>query len=251
MDYAKNTSVLTPSELESLVRSGDLSVIYRRYEEQLQSPLRNMVVGDLVRLLLIQVQKSKVDLELAMTALDKLLKANELNFAILTVVPAGLLVYWLARQISNLTFNRRRGGHRRILSHLRHALDAIERLLLFSGKSIIMEDPTTTTMGSPNSSPRSGSSSNGQSASLLSTASSSSFSLSPRDQGSLLLHVISLQVQFSSNSSNSSLDPWSDNTKQKRLLFQATCDLADIPTVSGKLLVIQRIYRTHGNLLLS
>jgi len=42
----------------------------------------------MARLLLIQVQKTKVDLELAMTALDKLLKANEINFALVTFVPA-------------------------------------------------------------------------------------------------------------------------------------------------------------------
>jgi hypothetical protein len=33
--------------------------------------------------MLIQVQKTKVDVDLAMSALDKLLKSNELNFAFL------------------------------------------------------------------------------------------------------------------------------------------------------------------------
>ena len=39
--------------------------------------------GDLIQTLLIQVQKTKVDVDLAMAALDKLLKSNELNFAFL------------------------------------------------------------------------------------------------------------------------------------------------------------------------
>lgn len=40
-------------------------------------------IGDLIQTLLIQVQKTKVDVDLAMAALDKLLKSNELNFAFL------------------------------------------------------------------------------------------------------------------------------------------------------------------------
>lgn len=40
-------------------------------------------IGDLLQTMLIQVQKTKVDVDLAMSALDKLLKSNELNFAFL------------------------------------------------------------------------------------------------------------------------------------------------------------------------
>lgn len=40
-------------------------------------------MGDLLQTILIQVQKTKVDVDLAMSALDKLLKSNELNFAFL------------------------------------------------------------------------------------------------------------------------------------------------------------------------
>lgn len=49
----------------------------------MQSPLKNVIVGDLLQTILIQVQKTKVDVDLAMSALDKLLKSNELNFAFL------------------------------------------------------------------------------------------------------------------------------------------------------------------------
>lgn len=45
--------------------------------------MKNAIRGDLIRTLLIQVQKTKVDVDLAMAALDKLLKSNELNFAFL------------------------------------------------------------------------------------------------------------------------------------------------------------------------
>ncbi|KAG2194134.1 hypothetical protein INT47_004204 [Mucor saturninus] len=50
---------------------------------KIQYPSRNAVQGDLVQTLLIQVQKTKVDIDLAMVPLDKLLKSNEPNFAFL------------------------------------------------------------------------------------------------------------------------------------------------------------------------
>lgn len=45
--------------------------------------LMTFYIGDLIQTLLIQVQKTKVDVDVAMAALDKLLKSNELNFAFL------------------------------------------------------------------------------------------------------------------------------------------------------------------------
>ena len=64
------------------------------------------ITGDLARLALIQVQKTKVDVEVAMTALDKLLKANELNFTLLTLVPAVAAVVLLVRQLRRLLAQR-------------------------------------------------------------------------------------------------------------------------------------------------
>jgi nuclear control of ATPase protein 2 len=95
------------AQLSSQVREGDLSSVLKAYEEAIkvsdlqverhmlhtlshttpplfsQSPVKNALRGDLIRTLLIQVQKTKVDVDLAMAALDKLLKSNELNFAFL------------------------------------------------------------------------------------------------------------------------------------------------------------------------
>jgi nuclear-control-of-ATPase protein 2 len=49
-----------------------------------------------------------VDLELAMTALDKLLHANELNFAFLTAAPVLLITYGIVRWLRAI-WQRRRG----------------------------------------------------------------------------------------------------------------------------------------------
>ena len=47
--------------------------------------------GQLPRSLLIQVQKLKVDTEAAMLEIDQILKANELNMALLAALPAFLV----------------------------------------------------------------------------------------------------------------------------------------------------------------
>ncbi|GAB2265836.1 Protein dgs1, mitochondrial [Dionaea muscipula] len=77
-----------------------LEVVMVRYEKELMHPIQNLLGGELVRALLIQVQKLKLDIETAMLELDQILKANEINFAILAALPAfflSLLLLMLVR----------------------------------------------------------------------------------------------------------------------------------------------------------
>jgi hypothetical protein len=60
-------------------------------------------VGDFLQLVLIQVQKQKVDVERAMVKLDKLLRQNELNFEIMAAIPAMIAVYVVYRVITRET----------------------------------------------------------------------------------------------------------------------------------------------------
>lgn len=59
---------------------------------------------DLIRLGLIQAQKTRVDASAALEALDQLLRANELNFAILAAVPSLLIVFGTWKWISSILF---------------------------------------------------------------------------------------------------------------------------------------------------
>ncbi|CAA6653964.1 unnamed protein product [Spirodela intermedia] len=68
-----------------------LEIVMSRYEKELMHPLQNLIGGELPRALLIQVQKLKLDVETAMLELDQILKANEINFAILAALPAFFL----------------------------------------------------------------------------------------------------------------------------------------------------------------
>lgn len=68
-----------------------LDLVMRTYEREMQRPLRNLVGGELVRALLIQVQKLKVDTASAMLEMDQILKANELSISLVAAVPAFLV----------------------------------------------------------------------------------------------------------------------------------------------------------------
>jgi nuclear control of ATPase protein 2 len=92
--FVGNTSSLSESqiaEIRAKVTEGDVTPILRAYEKDLRRPFVGAVTGDLVRSLLIQVQKTKVDLEVAISGIDALLKSQELVFGFIGLTP-GILV---------------------------------------------------------------------------------------------------------------------------------------------------------------
>ncbi|EFJ42419.1 thioredoxin-like protein [Volvox carteri f. nagariensis] len=70
------------------VLAAGMAVLMRSYEAELRNPLRNLILGDLARALLIQVQHVKVDGEAAMLRLDQILRANELSLSLMAALPA-------------------------------------------------------------------------------------------------------------------------------------------------------------------
>ncbi|KAL5125671.1 Protein DGS1, mitochondrial [Glycine soja] len=77
-----------------------MEIVMDRYEKELMHPIQNLLNGELVRAILIQVQKLKLDTETAMLELNQILRANEINFAVLTALPAfflSLLLMMLVR----------------------------------------------------------------------------------------------------------------------------------------------------------
>ncbi|GAM19538.1 hypothetical protein SAMD00019534_027130 [Acytostelium subglobosum LB1] len=105
VDYSKKNSTLSKDEVQHLVEMvarGDISSVMKPYEANIEAPLRNLVFGDLVQLLLIQVQKEKVDVDKAMLAIDKLLQSNELNFQLMAAIPSVLILGGLFYQINKL-----------------------------------------------------------------------------------------------------------------------------------------------------
>ncbi|KAF6003853.1 Nuclear control of ATPase protein 2 [Cyanidiococcus yangmingshanensis] len=96
VDFTRETYARLPEaerrQAELLAANGDLSPVMKIYEQQIRSPVVNMLAGDVIRALLIQVQKLKVDVEQEMVAVDSLVRSNELNLQVAAAVPGLLAV---------------------------------------------------------------------------------------------------------------------------------------------------------------
>lgn len=82
------------------VQQGDLTMVMSQYENELRTPYRSILSGLLVRLILIQVQKTKVDGDMAINGIDKLLKLQQLLFGMLSVLPSLLVLYQAYRALT-------------------------------------------------------------------------------------------------------------------------------------------------------
>ncbi|KAJ5338775.1 hypothetical protein N7452_005503 [Penicillium brevicompactum] len=89
------------------VKEGDLTPVLKAYERDLRSPLVGTVKGDLIRALLIQIQKTKVDVEIAISGIDALLKSQELVFGFVGLTPGILVSLATIRWLGGLFGNRR------------------------------------------------------------------------------------------------------------------------------------------------
>ncbi|KAL8917916.1 MAG: hypothetical protein Q9208_007659 [Pyrenodesmia sp. 3 TL-2023] len=139
VDFAKdnasrtNGAPMDEAELavvRAKVREGDLTPVLRAYEEDLRRPIVGTVRGDLIRALLIQVQKTKVDVEVAVGGIDALLKSQELVFGFVGVTPGVLVCLGLFRWLSGIFGGRKgkteqkgRGQRIRLLRNIDRILD--------------------------------------------------------------------------------------------------------------------------------
>ncbi|RSH79789.1 Nuclear control of ATPase protein 2 [Apiotrichum porosum] len=131
MDLGRDYYHLSGSQLEQLkkqVASGDMSSVLKVYENEMQSPIKNALTGNLIRTLLIQVQKTKTDLSLSLESLDQLLRSQQLTFAFVGVAPSVLLLWGAWGWVSSLWTGENRGKSRR--RRYFHGMRNVERLLL-------------------------------------------------------------------------------------------------------------------------
>ncbi|KAL8963322.1 MAG: hypothetical protein Q9193_000405 [Seirophora villosa] len=96
------------AKVRAKVREGDLTPVLRAYEKDLRRPFMGTVRGDLIRALLIQVQKTKVDVEIAVGGIDALLKSQELVFGFVGLTPGVLVCLGLCRWVAG-AFDGRKG----------------------------------------------------------------------------------------------------------------------------------------------
>ncbi|GAV49004.1 hypothetical protein ZYGR_0N04090 [Zygosaccharomyces rouxii] len=131
----ENTSQpLNEEQLVSQVEKGDLTQFLKIYETQLEHPVRNIASGALIRSLLIQIQKTKVDGSLALNGIDRMLQSQQLVFGVVALSPALVIIYTLTTSAYRLCKIGRlwsyESQHKEILSR---SLNNAERLLNYDG----------------------------------------------------------------------------------------------------------------------
>ncbi|CAL9736684.1 nuclear control of ATPase protein 2 [Monosporozyma servazzii] len=91
--------------INSLIKQielGQMDKFMTIYEQQLSQPIKNTMNGKLIRSILIQIQKMKVDGSIAMNGIDKMLKSQELLFGMIALSPSFLLLYSLGQMLHRL-----------------------------------------------------------------------------------------------------------------------------------------------------
>ncbi|KAG8530061.1 uncharacterized protein KY384_005543 [Bacidia gigantensis] len=116
-------------DLRARVNEGDITPVLRAYEKDLQHPFRGTIRGDLVRALLIQIQKTKVDVEIAMRGIDNLLKSQELVFGFVGLTPSLLICLGIGSWFSSTMAGRRGRGQSRKHDSMIQGLRNVDRIL--------------------------------------------------------------------------------------------------------------------------
>ncbi|KAB8338920.1 hypothetical protein FH972_021860 [Carpinus fangiana] len=111
------------------IQEGDLTPVLRAYEKDMKSPFMGTVRGNLIRALLVQVQKTKVDIEVAMGGIDSLLKSQQLLFGLIGVTPGVLVCVGLWRYLGGFFTNRKESRRGRNQSQSFQVLRNIDRIL--------------------------------------------------------------------------------------------------------------------------
>ncbi|KAL8671784.1 MAG: hypothetical protein Q9168_003731 [Polycauliona sp. 1 TL-2023] len=117
------------AEVRAKVREGDLTPVLRAYEKDLRRPFVGTIRGDLIRALLIQIQKTKVDVEVAVGGIDALLKSQELVFGFVGLTPGVLVCLGLFRWLGGIVGGSKGRGERKGRGHRTRLLRNIDRIL--------------------------------------------------------------------------------------------------------------------------
>lgn len=101
-EFMKDNHVdVSPEQVHSAVAQGDLTMMMSQYENEIRTPYKSILKGLLIRSMLIQVQKTKVDGGLAINGIDKLLKLQQLLFGVLSISPSLFILYQGNKAIRN------------------------------------------------------------------------------------------------------------------------------------------------------
>ncbi|CAH7666942.1 ATP synthase regulation protein NCA2-domain-containing protein [Phakopsora pachyrhizi] len=136
IDFGREKFKWNEDELNQVaqkVREGDLTTVLKVWEQEIKNPIRSALLGSLIRVLLIQVQKVKVDLSLAMDGIQSMLRSQSLTIAAIGVAPSMLICFTIGK-LSTYLLSRRTSvvgkGTRAVRMEVRLAMRRIERSLI-------------------------------------------------------------------------------------------------------------------------
>lgn len=93
-DFVKDNGMnVNLEQIHQQVAQGDLTMMMSQYEKEIKTPYKLIIQGLLIRSILIQIQKTKVDGAIAIGGIDKLLKLQQLLFGMLSVLPSLFILY--------------------------------------------------------------------------------------------------------------------------------------------------------------
>ncbi|KAK6459932.1 ATP synthase regulation protein NCA2-domain-containing protein [Scheffersomyces coipomensis] len=90
-----STTDINPADIHNAIQNGDLTLVMNQYESQIRTPIKSLVKGNLIRSILIQIQKTKVDGGYAINGIDKILKSQQLVFGFVSLSPSLIILYQL------------------------------------------------------------------------------------------------------------------------------------------------------------
>lgn len=123
-DENKTLTTEQLADIRSKVAEGDLTPVLKAYERDMAKPFMGAVRGNLIRALLVQIQKTKVDVEVAIGGIDSLLKSQQLVFGFIALTPGLLVSIGAVRYLNGVLYNKqgsRKGAKQnQVLSVLRY-----------------------------------------------------------------------------------------------------------------------------------
>ena len=153
----------------------------RMYEKELaQGAVKNLFRGDMIRLLLIQLQQLKTGSLLALGSIDDLMDSNRLNVQLLATIPAFLLVTFGTRLFFRAMFSFR---SRELVVGFSDAKTEMMDLLRKMERCLLLASHKEDVFGSPNDD------SDASNKDLISANSSSLVKLQANELGEFVLHM--------------------------------------------------------------
>ncbi|CAM9536503.1 unnamed protein product [Ectocarpus fasciculatus] len=221
-DFVYDDKNNIPEDLrEEAVAAMDMSVVSRELEEETKYSIRGTVNGRIPRMLLIQATFLKKELLNSMQAIDELFQANQVTLRLISVIPAALLLFAVAKvsgPFVHAASSRRLEPTTAVHRSMRASLREIERLLTSSRGFVGSHEPV-------------GEESEGVVSRGL---------LQDDEMGKLALRVHELQTTLRQNASRF-------DSRARRRLEE---DLTDLmargrPTVSQQIAVVHRMQRSY------